>query len=131
MSMLHKDLTQQIINAAKAVHAELGGGLPGSFYRRALDVELRNDGMAPEAGKAVKLAYRGHPVGELVIDFCVNNAVLCMLIETEEVSPEEYGKVRSLLKALDLEVGLLLRFTGARLDIRRVEAVPRKQAQTA
>jgi GxxExxY protein len=129
--MLHKDLTQQIINAAKTVHTELGGGLPLELYRRALDIELRNDGLSPEADRAVKLQYRGRPIGEISVDYCVNNAVVCVVLATENVSADEYGKLRSLLKALELEVGLLLNFSGSRLDVRRVEAVPKKQAQTA
>lgn len=129
--MLHKELTQQIINAAKVVHAELGAGLPRDFYLRAMDIELRHENLSPESGKTVALQYRGAPLGDMTIDFCVNNAIVCMLIESEEVSPDEYGRVRSLIKALDLEVGLLLKFNGPRLDVRRVEAVPKKQAQEA
>jgi len=128
--MLHRDLTQQIINAAKAVYAELGGGLPVGVYCRALEIELRHDGLAPEAGKSVKLAYRGHPVGEAVADLCVG-AVACTLVAGEEVGADQYVRLRSLLKALELEVGLLLNFSGARLDVRRVEAVPKKQEQSA
>ena len=46
--MLHKELTQQVINAAKAVHAELGPGLPHNFYREAMELELREVGVAVE-----------------------------------------------------------------------------------
>ena len=46
--MLHKDLTQLVINAAKAVHAELGPGLPHNFYRAAMEIELREQGAAVE-----------------------------------------------------------------------------------
>lgn len=129
--MLHKEITQQVINAAKAVHSDLGAGLPHNFYRRALEIELRQEGLAPEVDKPVKLHYRGEALGELGVDFCVNGAIVVLLIDTPETSPDEYGKLRALLKALELEVGLLLNFNGARLDIRRVEAVPKKQAQTA
>ncbi|MBX3472898.1 MAG: GxxExxY protein [Planctomycetes bacterium] len=129
--MLHKEITQQVINAAKAVHNDLGAGLPHNFYRRALEIELRTEGLAAEVDKPVKLHYRGESLGELGVDFCVNSAIVVLLIDTPETSPDEYGKLRALLKALELEVGLLLNFNGARLDIRRVEAVPKKQAQTA
>ncbi|MBK9974548.1 MAG: GxxExxY protein [Planctomycetes bacterium] len=129
--MLHKDLTQQIINAAKAVHNELGAGLPHALYRRAFEIELRCERLAPEIDKPVKLQYRGESLGEIGVDVVVNNAVVCVLVATSETSPDEYGKLRSVLKALELDVGLLLNFNGARLDIRRVEAVPKKQAQVA
>ncbi len=129
--MLHKELTQQVINAAKAVHAELGSGLPHNFYREAMEIELREAGVAVEIDKPVKVHYRGHTLGELGVDFCVNDAILCLLVDTEEISPDEYAKARTLLKSLELDVGLLLKFNGARLDVRRVEAVPAKKPTQA
>lgn len=129
--MLHRELTQQVINAAKTVHTELGPGLPHGFYRAALEFELRELGLNAECDKAVKVHYKGHTLGELGVDFCVNDAILCVVVDTEGVSPDDYGRLRTLLKGLDLDVGLLLMFTGTRLDVRRVEAVPKKQAQTA
>ena len=129
--MLHKELTQQVINAAKAVHTELGPGLPHNFYREAMEIELREAGVVAEVDKAVKVHYRGQTLGELGVDFCVNDAILCQLIDADEISPDEYGKTRTLLKSLELEVALLLKFNGARLDIRRVEAVPSKKQTSA
>ena len=126
--MLHKDLTQQVINAAKAVHSELGPGLPHNFYREAMEIELREQGAAVEVDKPVKIHNRGRTLGEIGADFCVNSAALCMIIDTEEISSDDYGKLRALLKALELDVGLLLKFDGARLDVRRVEALPAKKA---
>ena len=63
--MLHKELTQQVINAAKAVHTELGPGLPHNFYREAMEIELREAGVVAEVDKAVKVHYRGQALGEL------------------------------------------------------------------
>jgi GxxExxY protein len=128
--MLHKELTQQVISAAKTVHAELGPGLPHKFYREAMELELREQGMNAECDKPVKVLYKGRPLGELGVDFCVNDAVLCIVVDTDEVASDDYGRLRTMLKGLDLEVGLLLKFNGARLDVRRVEAVPTKK-QTA
>lgn len=124
--MLHKDLTQRIINAAKAVHTELGPGLPRACYRRALEIELRESGVMAEAEKPVRVHYRGQNIGELPVDFCVDNSILAMCVDGEEIHPDEYGRLRTLLKNLDLEVGLLLKFNGPRLDVRRVEAVHKK-----
>ena len=129
--MLHKELTQQGINAAKTVHTDLGPGLGHQLYRRALELELRENGLAPEVDKPVKVHYRGHVLGEEGVDFCVNNAILCVLVDAPETSPEEYGRLRTLLKNLELDVGLLLNFHSTRLDVRRVEAVAKKEPSAA
>lgn len=125
--MLHKELTQQVINAAKAVHAELGPGLPHNFYREAMEIELREAGLEAAVDKPVRIEYRGQKLGELGVDFCIGNAILAVLVDSDEITPDDYGRVRTLLKGLELEVGLLLKFNGARLDVRRVEVVQDKQ----
>ncbi|MCC6148876.1 MAG: GxxExxY protein [Planctomycetes bacterium] len=129
--MLHKDLTQRVINAAKAVHVELGSGLPRSFYIEALEIELREAGLMAEVDKPASVSYRGQRIGELGADICVNNACLVLCVEGDDVRPEEYGRLRALLKGLELEVGLLLRFSSAKLDIRRVEALPKNKETAA
>lgn len=129
--MLHKELTQQVINAAKAVHNELGPGLPHKFYREAMELELREIGAAVEVDKPVKVHYRGQTLGELGVDFCVNDAIVCVLVDNDEITPDDYGLARTLLKNLELDVGLLLKFNGSRLDVRRVEAVPAKKQTSA
>jgi hypothetical protein len=53
------------------------------------------------------------------------------VVDTDDVTPDDYGKLRTLLKGLDLDVGLLLKFNSARLDVRRVEAVPNKKQAAA
>jgi GxxExxY protein len=126
--MLHKELTQQVINAAKTVHAELGPGLPHAFYRSAMEFELREQGLQYNVDKDVPVHYHERKLGELSADFCVGEAILCVVVDTQEVTPDDYGRMRTMLKGLDLDVGLLLKFNGARLDVRRVEALPKKQA---
>ena len=129
--MLHRELTQKVINAAKAVHADLGPGLPHGFYTRALEIELREAGVMAEMDKAVPVKYRGQSIGELGADVCVDGAILLICVEGEEIKPDEYGRLRALLKGLDLGVGLLLKFSGARLDVRRVEALPKSKEPAA
>jgi hypothetical protein len=75
--------------------------------------------------------YRGQTLGELGADFCINESILCLLVDSDEITPDDYGKTRTLLKNLELEVALLFKFNGARLDIRRVEAVPNKKQTSA
>lgn len=120
--MQHKERTQQIIEAAKAVHNELGSGLPHNFYRSAMELELREVGQMVEVDKCVKVHFRDHTLGELFADFCMNGEILCVVVDGPEISPDAYGLMRTLLQSTGLEVGLLLKFGGSRLDIRRVEA---------
>ncbi len=126
--MQHKERTQQIINAAKAIQNELGAGLPHNFYRSAMELELRELGLMVVVDLPVKVDFREHTLGELFADFCVNEEILCVVVDGPEISPDEYGKMRTLLKNTEREVGLLLKFGGSRLDIRRVEATAKKPA---
>ena len=84
-----------------------------------------------EVDTPVPVSSRGQRIGELGDDICVDNAILVQCVEGDDVKPDEYGRLRALLKGLELEVGLLLRFSSVKLDIRRVEALPKNKETAA
>lgn len=122
-AMLHKELTQNVIDAAKSVHNELGAGLPHAFYCKALEVELADAEImrAPQWN----VDYQGTELGAVGTDFSIDESILVRCVESYKTDATEYSAMRALLKLSGQDVGLLLNFNGSRLDVRRVEAVPR------
>lgn len=43
--MLHEDLTHKIIGCAMKVHSELKSGFQEKIYHRAMEIELKNEGL--------------------------------------------------------------------------------------
>jgi GxxExxY protein len=74
-----------------------------------------------EPEKEVKVKYRNREVGIHKIDLFVEDEVVVELKTVDELNKKYYAQVRSYLKALHKEVGLLVNFAAFPLDVRRVE----------
>src|SRR5512147_2294495 len=116
-----EDLTEKIINACIEVHKELGPGFLESIYHKALIIECENQKLTVESEKEVKVKYRNSEVGIHKIDLFAENEVVVELKTVDELNKKYYAQVRSYLKALHKEVGLLVNFAASPLDVRRVE----------
>ena len=116
-----EDLTDKIINACINVHKELGPGFLESIYHNALKIELERQKLVFESEKEVKIKYRGIEVGSHRIDLFVEGEIVLELKTVEDLNKKYYAQVRSYLKAMNKEIGLLVNFADFTLDVRRVE----------
>ena len=121
-----ENLTERIIKACIEVHKELGPGFLESIYHNALKIELENMKLTFESEKEVKVNYRDNEVGTHKIDLLVDGEIVVELKTVEDLHKKYYAQVRSYLKALNKEVGLLVNFADATLDVRRVELLRKK-----
>jgi len=115
-----KDLTGRIIAAAIAVHRVLGPGYLESVYQEALCVELRANRIPFEREKPVAILYRDEPVGEHRLDLLVAGIVVVELKAVKALEDIFFATVRSYMKAIDTDSGLLLNFATMPLTIKRV-----------
>ena len=116
----NRALTERIIGAALRIHSELGPGFLESIYEEAFAVELRLLGLAFERQKPVPIFYRGQPIGEHRLDLLVQSSVVVELKAISALEKIHFAIVRSYLKALGLNDGLLLNFAATRLVIKRI-----------
>ncbi len=116
----NRELTETIIGAAVRVHTALGPGFLESIYEQAMAVELRLLGIHFESQKPVPIFYRGHAVGEHRLDLLIANGIVVELKAIAALENVHFATVRSYLKALGLQDGLLLNFAATRLTIKRV-----------
>lgn len=116
-----EELTDKIINACISVHKELGPGFLESIYHNALKVELERRKLGYESEKEVRIEYQGLEVGIHRIDLFVEGEIVVELKTVEDLNKKYYAQVRSYLKALNKDIGLLVNFADFKLDVRRVE----------
>lgn len=114
------DLTEQVIRAAIAVHAQLGPGYLESTYESALCIELQKAGISFERQKTVDILYDGHKIAEHRLDLFVAGRVVVELKAIQDVLPIHYTVVRSYLKATGAKTGLLFNFFSMPLMIKRI-----------
>jgi len=121
MPLEHEELTGQIIGAAIAVHKALGPGFIESVYENALVVELRHQGISLQRQLAVPVLYRGVEVGMHRLDCFVAATIVVELKAIKELSDVHFAVVRSYLRAVGREHGLILNFAKPTLEVRRVK----------
>ena len=112
-------LTSKVIGLAIEIHKELGAGFLESIYHRALEIELASAGIffVSEAPLAVK--YKNHILGTFAADLIIENKLLIEIKAVEMLSLSAEVQVVNYLKASNIEVGLILNFGTAPLEIKR------------
>ena len=120
MNLELEGLTGKIIECAITVHKKLGPGFLESIYQAALPLEIRKSGLIVEAQKGIKIFYDGKEIGCHRLDLVVDGKVIVELKTVKDFDDSHLAQLLSYLKATGLRVGLLLNFSKAVLEIKRV-----------
>jgi GxxExxY protein len=114
------ELSGRVIDAAIAVHKELGPGFLESIYESALNTALRHRGIAYEAQKEVTVLFEGEEAGVHRLDLVVERELVVELKAVKSLEEVHFAQVKSYLKATRLHVGLLMNFNAPTLVVKRV-----------
>ena len=120
MELIDQELTDRLLNAAVAVHRELGPGFLESFYEAALTHELSKRGHRVERQKPVPVLYDGICVGEHHLDLLLDGKIMVELKACKGIEDIHLATARSYLKATGCKVAIILNFAEPRLAIRRI-----------
>ena len=117
-SLLHQDITEEIISTYYYVYNELGYGFLEKVYENAMLIELKSRGFKVESQKLIKVYFKDTIVGEYFADIVVNDKIILELKSCEALAPEHEVQLFNYLKATKIEVGLLFNF-GKRTAFKR------------
>ena len=87
-SLLHKDITEEIISAYYYVYNELGYGFLEKVYENAMLIELKSRGLKVESQKIIKVNFKDSIVGEYFADIIVDDIIILELKSCEALVPE-------------------------------------------
>ena len=118
--IIEKELSYAIMQAAFAVHNQLGPGFLESLYERALVIELRSNGYHVEQQKEVIIKYKDQVIGKHILDLLINKRVILELKAVTEIAPVHKQQALSYLKATGLELALVINFGARRVQSHRV-----------
>jgi GxxExxY protein len=116
----HEDLTDKIIGCAIEVHKKLGPGFLESIYENALIVELQKQNLEVERQQEVVVKYDGIEVGRHRLDLIVNDTIVVELKAVKNIEDVHFAIVKSYLKALGKEHGLIINFCKKVVEVKRV-----------
>lgn len=101
-------LAHAVIGAAIEVHRALGPGYLESVYEEALGIELGLRGLPFVRQRAFGVEYKGRAVGEGRVDLLIADSLVVELKTVEALLPIHKAQALSYLKALDLQLALLI-----------------------
>ena len=115
-------LASQVIGAAIEVHKAIGPGYLESVYEEALCRELTLRQVSYSRQHEFVLSYKGFPVGQGRLDLLVADCLVVELKAIESFAAIHQAQVISYLRAMNLNLGLLINFNVPLLKngIRRV-----------
>ena len=122
LSLQHEELTGRIIGAAIEVHKALGPGYLEVVYENALAIELRARDIPFQRQLTVPIVYRGSEVGMHRLDLFVDDLIVVELKAVKALEDVHFAVVRSYLRAIGREHGLILNFARPTLEVKRVIA---------
>jgi GxxExxY protein len=117
------EISRQVVDAAMAVHSELGPGLLEGVYEACLAHELRTRGLRVRCQVPFSVSYRGVRIDlGYRVDQLVEEAVIVELKAIAKLLPIHEAQLLSHLKLSGHHVGLLINFNVRRLKdgIRRM-----------
>jgi len=104
-------LASQVVDAAFAVHCELGPGLLESAYETALCRELNLRHIPFEHQKAMPVHYKGTALDcGYRIDLLVDGAIVIELKALDELAPIHEAQLFTYLKLTGCQLGFLINF---------------------
>lgn len=124
--ILHKKLTDTIIDCYFNVYKKLGYGFLEKVYENALLKELELNGIKATAQVPIKVQYKGFEVGNYFADILVEDKIILELKATPIVK-EHIFQLLNYLRATDIEIGYVLSFGSEPKYERRIFSNDRKQ----
>lgn len=117
--MLYKDLTEKIIRASMNVHNILGFGFMEKVYENSLMFELELSGLKAVQQHSIIIHYKGKIVGDYIADIVAEDKVILELKSIERLDKIHEVQLVNYLKAVNMEVGLLINFGKEELEFKR------------
>ncbi len=110
------DISRRVIGCAIEVHKALGPGLPIETYNKALQIEMKEAGIEHTADRKIDVKYQDQLVGQVTASLFVEDRFIVDLVARPgEVGTGERLQTRAKLRALELELGLIINFAQRRL----------------
>ena len=119
-SLVHEELSKQIIGAAMEVLNSLKPGLDERLYENALVIELRERGLQIEQQRSFPVDYKGTNIGTLIPDLIVDGRVIVDAKVVTAFNDSHIAQMTGYLAITGLRLAILLNFKSAKLEWKRV-----------
>ena len=119
-------LTGKIIGCAMEIHRFLGNGFQEIIYQRALEIEMRSQGLEFSREHEMEIFYKGESIGIGRVDFLVEGKIMVELKAVVQLEDVHLAQAINYLEAYGMEIGLLINFGSQSLQFKRVMKTKKK-----
>jgi len=106
----YKELTEKIIEIFYRVYNKLGYGFLEKVYENAMMIEFKKENISAVSQSAIKVLYEGEIVGQYFADVLILGKIIEETKAVKNIAEEHEAQLLNYLKAIDIEVGLLLNY---------------------
>ena len=111
MELLHENISNLILKSFYGSKNQLPIELDISFFKNALEIEMKEERLEVEQNRTFEIHYKQQVIGNLRIDFVINNCIAINVVSTTlDITEQEITNMRNCLRLTYLEVGLILNF---------------------
>jgi len=109
---LHSDISDSILKAFYIVRHVLPYDLDTDVYKRALFLEMKEQGLTVTRDEKIDIIYKDENIGSFVIDFLVDNVIIVKVVNNNDSTCELYeADARKQLRLTKFEICLILNFS--------------------
>ena len=117
----HDALTEKIIGCCYKVHTALGPGFIEKIYAKALQYQLRKEGLSFVIEKNFDVYFENEFIGKFRCDLFVEGTVIVELKSVTGFMPKLFhSQLLSYLKASKVKTGLLINFGNPSCEVKRL-----------
>lgn len=119
-TIIHGELSYQVIGSAMEVHRTLGPGFLESVYQKALAHELSIRQVAFEEQVPLIVRYKEAIVGDFIADFVVDTCIIFEIKAISTLHPKHEAQTLNYITLTGFRLGLLINFGTQSLQDKRI-----------
>ncbi|MGD8471787.1 MAG: GxxExxY protein [Desulfobacteraceae bacterium] len=119
-SIVHRDLSYQIIGLAMEVHGKLGFGFLEKVYENAMMVLFRRENILAVQQAPIQVHFERQVIGSYIADILVDEKIILELKCVEMITNVHRTQALNYLKATQKRLAIILNFAKKRLEYERL-----------
>lgn len=117
---LYEKESYLIIDAAKEVWQQLGGGFKEKIADRAFTIALKDKELKVENQKRIKVYFKEELVGVYVPDIVINDCILIEIKSKPYIHADDVKQLWHYLKSTKYKLGFIINFSPKGVQYKRV-----------